>query len=125
MKTQEEKFDMLVRQVNAKIYWGARDQEVLDFLGEHDITGSDADALLVDAHRAKRKAVRAKALIMLIFSALGILFAGGFVAIQLWERLFVIGYGSVLVIGIGFASVASFFRSLVLLLTGETEGSVD
>lgn len=116
---------MLVRQVNAKIYWGARDQEVLDFLGEHDITGSDADALLVDAHRAKRKAVRAKALIMLIFSALGILFAGGFVAIQLWERLFVIGYGSVLVIGIGFASVASFFRSLVLLLTGETEGSVD
>lgn len=126
MKTAEEKAEMLRQQVFPKVRWGARDQEVLDWLQErHQITDSEADTLLTDAHRAKRKAVRGRALLTLVFSSLGILFAAGFVGLQLWAGLFVIGYGSVLVIAVGFISIGVFFRSLVLLLTGRTEGAVE
>jgi hypothetical protein len=126
MKTAEEKAEMLRQQVLAKVRWGARDREVLDWLQEqHRITGSEAEALLTEAHRAKRRAVRSKALLTLIFSLFGILLAGGFVGLQLWEGLFVIGRGSILLIVVGFISIGAFCRSLVLLLTGHTDGSVD
>ena len=126
MKTAEEKAEMLRHQVVAKVRWGARDQEVVDWLREsHGITGSDADSLLSDAHRAKRKAVRGRAILTLIFSLLGIFLAVGFVGLQLWEGLFVIGYGSLVIIGIGFVRIGVFCRSLMLLFTGHTEGSVE
>ena len=78
-----------------------------------------------DARRAKRKAVRGKAVLTLVFSLLGLLLAGGFVGLQLWAGVFVIGYGSVLIIVVGFVSIGVFFRNLVLLMTGHAEGAVD
>src|SRR5438552_1666813 len=106
MKTTEEKVEMLRQQVSSKLRWGARDREVLDWLRErHGITDDEADALLVEGHRAKRKAVREKALFTLAFASVGIVVAGGFVGLQLYEGLFVVGYGSILIICLGFASI--------------------
>ena len=126
VKTQDRKYEMMRQQVISKIRWGSRDQEVLDWLQDrHGIKEGEADTLLKEAHQAKRKAVRSKALLSVAFSSLGILLAAGFVALQVWEGLFVIGYGSILIIGIGFVSIGVFCRSLVSLLTGQTKGSVD
>ena len=126
MRTAEEKAEMLRAQVFSKVRWGARDQEVLDWLKErHKMSGDEAQALMSAAHRAKRKAVRSKALLTLVFASFGILLAVGFVGLQLWEGLFVIGYGSILVMVVGFVSIGVFFRNLHLAFSGETDGAVD
>jgi len=126
MKSEEEKLQMLREQVNSKIRWGARDQEVRQWLDErHGIVDEEAEALLADAHSAKSKAVRTKALFTMAFALVGILFAGAFIGLQLWGGVFVLGYGSVLIIGLGFASLGAFLRSLFRLFTGRTHGSVD
>ena len=125
MKTPEEKAELLRQQVNAKIIWGARDREVLDWLQErHGITDEAANDLLAEGYRAKRAAVRNKALVHLAFSTFGILVAGGFILLQATGRFLVVGYGTILLVLIGFVSVATFFRSLFRLLTGNTQGSV-
>jgi len=126
MRTPEEKAEMVRQQVISKIHWGTRDQEVLDWLWKHHkITGDDADALLEAAHRKKRMAVRGKAIFTLIGSSLGIAFAGGFVALQYFGRFIMIGYGPFVILGIGLISLGAFLRSLMLLLTGRAEGSVE
>jgi hypothetical protein len=126
MSTAERKSEMLRDQVISKIRWGARDQEVLDWLEQkHGITDSEAALLLADAHRAKRKAVRSKALVSLVCASFGILLAGCFIGLQFVGHVVVIGYGSILIIALGVLSLGVFFRSLILLVTGRAEGSVD
>ncbi len=126
MKTAEEKAKTLRQQVNAKVIWGARAREVLDWLqGCHGITDTSANELLADAHRAKRAAVRSKALLYLVLSIPGMLLALAFVVLQGMGRFVIVGYGSVLVFVLGFVSLGVFFRSLLRLLTGHTQGSVD
>jgi|GEM_PF-2203571 len=126
MKSPEEKAEILRQQVNSKIRWGARDQEVLDWLAEKQgVTGDEADELLASAHLARRAAVRTKAIIMMATSALGILLAGAYVSLQVFAGVFVIGWGSMVILGIGFASAGIFFRNLWRLLTGQMLGSVD
>ena len=117
---------MMRQQVNAKIHWGARDREVLEWLLEqHSITGETAEALLREAHRAKRKSVRQKALITLVFSGFGILLSGGFLALQQLAPVVVIGYGVYVVDAIGIFSIAAFVESLRRLISGKVDGSVD
>jgi hypothetical protein len=88
---------MLRQQVNAKVIWGARDREVLDWLQErHGITDSSANDLLVEAHRAKRAAVRRKALLYLVLSIPGMLIPLACFVLQGMGRFVVIGYGAVL-----------------------------
>jgi hypothetical protein len=126
MKTAEEREEQLRQQVCSKIRWGTRDQEVLEWLQEkHGIVDERAEAMLVEAHRAKRKAVRVKALFTLVFSALGLVIAGGFIGLQIWDGIFVIGRGTLMVDAIALTCLAAFFRSLMLLFTGRTDGSVD
>ena len=126
MKTATDKADVLQQQVNAKVIWGARDREVLDWLQErHGIADAAANDLLAQAHRAKRVAVRRKSLLYLVFSIPGMLLALAFVVLQYMGRFVIIGYGSVLIFVLGFASLGVFFRSVFRLLTGHTEGSVD
>lgn len=126
MKTATEKADTLHQQVNAKVIWGARDREVLDWLQErHGITDTAANELLANAHRAKRAAVRSKALLYLVLSIPSMLLALVFIALQGMGRFVVVGYGSVLIFVLGFVSLGVFFRSLFRLLTGRTPGSVD
>lgn len=126
MKTAEEKAEQIRQQVFSKIRWGARDQEVLEWLQErHGISGEKAGNWLTAAHQARRKAIRGRALLTLIASAIGVLGAAGFVGFQLWAGVFVIGWGSVLIIMVGFASLGVFFRNLAPLLTGQAGGSVE
>lgn len=87
MKTAEEKAGILRERVNAKVIWGARDREVLDWLRErHGITDAAAEALLAHAHHAKRAAVRSRALLYLVFSIPGMLAALAFVVLQTMGR---------------------------------------
>ncbi len=126
MKTVEEKADALRQQVNSKVIWGARDREVLDWLEErHGITEAAADEMLAEAHRAKCAAVRRKALLYLVFSIPGMLLAVAFIVFQSWGGFIILGYGSVLLLAVGLASIVVFFRSLFRLLTGRTPGSVN
>jgi hypothetical protein len=126
MLTPEKKAEMIRDQVISKIHWGARDEEALDWLAEqHQITGPEAEALLAAAHRAKRKAVRAKALVALVCSLFGVLLLVGICFLQIWGfHLFRIR-GMGLAVSLGVASLWVFIRSLYLLLTGRTDGSVD
>jgi hypothetical protein len=126
VKTPEERTEALRQQVNSKIRWGARDGEVIDWLAEkHGITGDEADGLLAEAHRIRRAAVRTKAIIMLVTSAAGIAMAGVFIGLQVQAGVFVIGRGSVLILGIGIFSLGVFLRNLWRLVSGQNLGSVD
>ncbi len=126
MKSPEEKAEMLRQQVNSKVLWGARDQEVYDFLFErHGIGGEEAEAMLTAAHVAKRKAVRTKALILIATSLVGIAFAGVFVGLQIYGGVFVIGKGSILILGVGVFSIGVFLRNVWRLFTGHMHGSVE
>jgi len=125
-RTPEEKAEMLRRQVIAKIHWGARDQEVYEWLQErHGITGRDADELLAQAHRAKRKAVRIKSIMTLVISGCGLFFTGGFMILELGAHVLWLGWISDAASVIACACLVAFVRSLWLLLTGRMEGSVD
>jgi hypothetical protein len=105
MSTAERKAEMVRDQVIAKIRWGARDQEVLEWLAQkHGITDSEAALLLADAHRAKRNAVRRKALVCLVCASFGLVFGPGL---------------------IGVLSLGGFFFSLIALITGRFESSGD
>jgi hypothetical protein len=122
----EEKAAMIRQQANAKILWGARDREVLEWLEErHGITGDAAVEMLAEAHPAKRGAVRSKALWYLVLSIPGMLVTVAFVVAQRMGHFIIIGYGSLLVIGLGFVSLGVFVRSLFRLLTGRTPAAVD
>jgi len=126
MSTAQDKAERLQQQVNAKLVWGARDGEVLDWLRErHGITDAAANDLLTEGHRIKCASVRSKALLYLILSIPGILLSLAFVVLQGLGRFVIIGYGSVLILLFGFVSLGVFFRSLYRLLTGHTEGSVN
>ena len=126
MNLSEKKTEMLRQQVNSKVIWGARDREVLDWLQErHGITDAAANDFLAEAYRAKRAAVRWKALLYLAFSVPGMLAAVLFVVLQCMGNFVVVGSGAGLILFLGFISIGVFVRSLFRLLTGHTEGSVD
>lgn len=91
----DDKRELLQKQVNAKVYWGARDREVLDWLKEKmGIDGPEADAILATAARARKRSIREHAIYRLAFSAIGLAVAVGFYALQLFGRFVVIGLGS-------------------------------
>ena len=120
------KVERVREQVIAKIHWGARDEEVLEWLAEqHHIPETEAEHLLAIAHAAKRKAVRFKALLKLMFAGIGVVAAFLFFGMQFSGRFIVIGYGAFLVGLLGVTSLAVFFRSLAHLTTGRVNGSVD
>ena len=126
MTSAEVKAEMLRQQVSSKVIWGASDREVLAWLQErHGITGTVANDLLAEAHRAKCSAVRSKALLYLLLSMPGMLLACVFIVLQSMGRFIIVGYGSILILFLGLISVGVFIRSLFRLITGHTRGSVD
>src|SRR5436190_746457 len=118
--------ERLRQQVISKVLWGTDDEEVLDWLHEkHGLTGCPAEALLVEAHRARRQAVRHRATLMLIASGLGMLITGVVMIGQLRSGIFFISLVMNLVAG-GFAFfVLIFARNFRRLWSGEMPGSVD
>ena len=126
MSTPEEKAEMLRKQVIAKVHWGASEQEVCDWLQEEKgITGADADRLLAIAEREKRKAIRSRAMMMLIFSGVFIAISIGYFAVQISGRFVLYGRPVAVFLGVGGVSVVCFIRSVIRLLTGKAQGPVD
>jgi hypothetical protein len=126
MPASERKSEMIRQQVNAKILWGARDSEVLDWLRDtQGVGGEEAEALLKDAHRARQKAVRAKALTWLIASGLGVLALVAFIVVQVVGKFVVYGIPVLIAYGAGLACIAIFIRSLRRIVSGKTDGAVD
>ena len=119
------------QQVVSKIRWGAREEEVLEWLREkHGILGPEAKRLLKEAWRARQNGIRENALIRLVLSVIGILGVCAFFYTRFGLGVIVYGGGgtviaTVLVLGLGWISVSTFFRSLKQLFTGETPGPVD
>jgi hypothetical protein len=126
VKTPEERAALVRQQVYAKVHWGARDWEVLDWLEQrHEMVGAAAEALLADAHRARRKAVRSRALVMLIFCSVGLLAVIGFFALQYMSDRIWVGYGPIVITGFGVSCLGLIIRSVQRLLSGEHDGPVD
>ena len=133
MKDPEEKRQMIRQQVISKIHWGARREEVCEWLEQkHGIVGDEAEKMMADANVEKGKAVRQSALIRLVCSVLGIALSAAVIS------LFVVGAGYGMVTGrvrmlvalplsvwLGWVSIVTFFRSVSRLATGEAPGSVD
>jgi hypothetical protein len=126
MLSPEKKAEMIRGQVLSKIHWGTSDDEVLGWLqGQHGISGAEADRLLKEAHREKRKAVRGKAMMTLIFSGVGMLIPLGFIGLQITSGVFIVSAGSMVILGFGIICLGIFLRSLLLLVTGRKEGAAD
>ena len=120
------RYEMVRQQVISKIRWGAEDVEVLAWLAKKcGITGGAADALLEEAHAAKRVAVRKRAILWLIFSGLGLIPPAAYFGAQLMLGGLDIGRNSAVIGAFGLTCLATFLRSLWQLLTGKLTGAVD
>ena len=125
MAASFDKSEMLREQVISKIYWGAQEAEVIQWLEEKGIVGTEADDLLAKAWETRRKAIRTRALMTLMLSIVGMMVSAGYVISQVMGPLIVIGYGSFLLIALGVISLFWFFKSLYRLAAGKSIGSVD
>ena len=115
---------LVQKEVIARVYWGATDEEILEFLStEHAVDGEEALQMLSSARQAKARAVRQKALLWLLFSLTGLGVAGIYFGIQGSVGFIVIGVGPILMAGLGLASGYLLVRSLYRLITGESDGS--
>jgi hypothetical protein len=128
--TPQAKLEMIRQQVISKIHWGTSEDEVRQWLRDtHQITGANADKLLGDADRSKRKAVREKAVVQFAVSAIGLVLFCVAVIVSLSHGWILVGGQSmvitVILFGAGLAIMLQFIRSLRLLLTGESSGTVD
>ena len=92
---------------------------------ERGVVGDEARQLLSEAYRARRAAIRTRAVLSLFFSTLGIGFTVLYFGAQLLRGVIVIGGESLIVAALGIFSVAWFFKGLFRLLTGNTSGPVD
>lgn len=121
--------EMVAEQVNSKVYWGAEDEEVLQWLGSrHSIFGDEAQKILAAAKRAKRAAVRKRSIIYLVCSGIGMFVTGGFwyVASGAGDRGGIrVNRGTAVLGGAAIACAGVFLKSLHALLTGETVGPVE
>lgn len=85
MKTPEERKAMLRQQLAAKVQWGARKEEVAEWLKEKfGIEGEDAEVLMAEALRARRNAARERALFKILLSVVGLTFVVLFVVRFMW-----------------------------------------
>ena len=124
--TPDAKDQQMVDQVIAKVHWGAGRREVFTWLKEkHQRSDAECLQLWELAVRTRRRAVRLRAVIVLILSIIGMAVAGAFIALQVMGRVVIVGYSTVLVIGLACSSVFYFFRSIHRLATGNSTGAVD
>jgi|GEM_PF-6373438 len=85
MKTPEERKAMLRQQLAAKVQWGAREEEVAEWLKEKfGIEGEEAEALMAEALRTRRNSARERALFKIMLSVIGLTFVVLFVVRFMW-----------------------------------------
>ena len=126
IKMHGEKAEMLRKQVIAKVHWGARREEIFEWLQEEKgVTGAEAEALFTEAVKARAKEVRTRAVLSLIASGIFIVITAGYFVIQIRGGFVVVGKPVLVFLGVALASVFVFIRSLVRLLTGKNEGPID
>lgn len=113
------------REAIAKIQWGANVSEVLLLLeSQYGVVGPEADAIIEAALASRKTLVRKKAGIRIGFACAGLGISLTYFGIQ-WEVGFMrLGWGLILMGGLGLFSLVAIGKSVIQLLTGEAAGSV-
>jgi hypothetical protein len=123
MSDDTKRRDLARGEATSKIHWGADVEEALELLrANYGIEGDEADAIIADAVKARKSAIRKKASIGLVFAAIGLAVSVTYFAIQGFVGIVVIGFGPILMALLGLASLAMVARSVHRLLTGEASG---
>lgn len=96
--------------------------EVRDWLRiKKKVTGSDADQIVEIALNRRRKVVRFRALLRVIFSGIGMLLFGGFLFLQYAGEFVIVGLRVLIVWGVGLFSFVVFARSVIEFISGNTK----
>lgn len=123
MESKADRRPLARGEAQAEIQWGAEVEKVLEILrANYGIEGPEADAIVADALKARRDAIRKKATIGLVFALIGLAVAATYFAIQGFVGLIVIGGGPVLMAVLGIVSATFGARSLYRVLTGKASG---
>lgn len=123
MIDEAKRRDLARDEAKSKIHWGADVEDVLQFLrADYGIEGDEADAIIGDAVRARRSAIRKKASLGLLFALVGLAIPVGYFAIQGFVGFVVIGFGPILMSLLAVASLSMAGRSLYRIFTGDVSG---
>ncbi len=124
LSTKEE--DVIRDQVISKIHWGARNDEVFEWLEEKKgIIGEQAERLVALAWKERRKQIRMRALVVMVISGVGLVIYSAFLFLNTSEQFVIAGFRLVLFHSVGGLCLAAFFRSLSRFVSGKTLGAVD
>jgi hypothetical protein len=123
MIDEAKRRDLARGEAKSKIHWGADVEEVLELLrANHGIEGEEADAMIAEALRFRRSAIRKRASLALVFAAVGLAVPVAYFAIQGFVGIVVIGFGPIFMALLALASLSLAGRSLHRVLTGEASG---
>ena len=117
-----EQMKKLAEQVSGKIHWGAPADEVRDWLqNEKRISPEDAEQLILLGFKARRREVRERAIIRIIFAGIGLLLFGGCLFIRdlgyfVFARFLVSALW-----GLAITAMGVLLHSIKELLTGESD----
>ena len=124
--TPVEKRQMLQKQVDSKVYWGASKREIFEWLNEkHRLTGDEVEEIHSLALKSRVRAIRQRAVITLVFSLIGIVVFIAYLLFQWKGQFVVVGQAVVAMWILGGLSIAAFFRSIVEFVSGEKSGPID
>ncbi len=125
MHTRIQQTELVTKQAIAMVHWDSPDEEVLVWL-ENDmgITGPEAERILAEAHRARKKAVRSKALVSFVFSMIGVAVVLVYFGAQAYFGFMLVGPAVLAVMALALASLIGAIVSGLQLLTGRKSGPV-
>ncbi len=87
---------------------------------EKNVIGRDADQIVEIALNRRRKVVRYRALLRVIFSGIGMLLFGVFLFLQYAGNFVIVGIRVLIVWGVGLFSFVVFARSVIEFISGNT-----
>ena len=117
-----QELEKIAEQAGGMMLTDHTEAEVRDWLRmKQGITGGDADQIVEIALKRRRKVVRFRALLRVIFSGIGMLLFGGFLFLQYVGEFVIVGLRVVIVWGVGLFSFVVFARSVIELISGNTK----
>ena len=126
IRAKDGKAETLRKQVVSKVHWGARREEIFEWLEEkHKITGLEADAIYAEALKARAREIRSRAVFWLVASGMFFVATVVYFFVQYKGHFVIVGWPVIILLSVGFSSIAVFFRNLVRLLSGKQEGPID
>jgi hypothetical protein len=112
-------------EATSRIHWGAQVEEVFELLrANYGIEGNEAEVIVSDALAARRNAIRKKASIALAFALFGLAVSVSYFAIRGFVGFMVVGFGPILMMLLGLASLVMAFRSIARIMSGDSPGAV-